>query len=86
MKKVVAVLLCASLPVQGDVLLDLMYLNHNHYSSFAGVNMESNDESMDADIDIHGSDPEWYSWNLGTNDSLPELVIIVDPYGRNDDW
>lgn len=85
MKKVVAVLLCASLPVQGDVLLDLMYLNPNPYSSFSGVNMEEN-EGNDCDIDIHGSEPEWYSWNLGTNDSFPELVIIVDPYGKNDDW
>ena len=83
MKKVVAVLLCASLPVQGDVLLDLMYLNHNPYSSFAGVNMEESDEM---DIDIHGSEPEWYSWDLGVNDSLPELVIIVDPYGKKNDW
>jgi hypothetical protein len=67
--------MCLTLPVHGDVLLDLMYRPYmtNAYDV----------EDYDVEnIDIHGAEPEWYSWDLGVNDSLPELVIIVDPYGE----
>jgi hypothetical protein len=74
--KVMAVLMMVSIPAHGDVLLDLM----NNYNETAE---RYEDVNYDTQYNEVGAEPEWYSWELGTNDSLPELIIIVDPYGSS---
>lgn len=58
---------------KADALLDAIY------ADWGISKMESTPDYSDNYTETpDGSEPEFYSWNLGTPDNLPETIIIYE--------
>lgn len=68
---------------KADALLDAIYVNWNNSYLYGNSNSVSEIHSTENYLDNYpetpdSSEPEFYSWNLGTPDNLPETIIIYE--------
>lgn len=73
---IVFILLFPFNSIAQDALLEAMFKNWN----------EASEEVEDVPEYPDSSGPEFYSWELGTRDDIPETIVIYDKSSGCDCW